>query len=58
MSYIISIYIIYSFLLFIINTEYIKIPFKIQDYTYGNEDAIILKYIKLNKKNKKIYLFI
>ena len=45
MSYIISIYIIYSFLLFIINTEYINIPFKIQDYTYGNEDAIILKYI-------------
>ena len=45
MSYIISIYIIYSFLLFIINTEYIKIPFKIQDYTYGNEDTIILKYI-------------
>ena len=41
----ISIYIIYSFLLFIINTEYIKIPFKIKDYTYGNEDAIILKYI-------------
>ena len=45
MSYIISIYIFYSFLFFIINTAYINIPFIIQDYTYGNEDAIILKYI-------------
>ena len=45
MSYIISIYIIYTFLCIFINTTYINIPFKIQDYTYGNEDTIILKYI-------------
>ena len=44
MSYIFILYLFYTILYFI-NTSHIKIPFKIQDYTYGEGENLILKYI-------------
>ena len=45
MSYIISIYIIYALIFVFINSSNISIPFKVQDYIYGDKDSLILKYI-------------
>ena len=47
MSYILLILELYIFyiILFFINSKYIAIPFKVQDYTYDDGDKLILKYI-------------
>ena len=44
MSFIFILYIFFIVLNFI-NVSYITIPFKVQDYTYGDGDKIVLKYL-------------
>ena len=47
MSFILLLFELYIFYisLYFINSKYITIPFKVQDYTYGDGDSLILKYI-------------
>ena len=44
MSFILALYIFIVVLNFI-NSKNITIPFKVQNYTYGDGDKIILKYL-------------